>query len=162
MFNKILATAILILGIIALVVFTRDNPASADGEPTIVVKNWVAKTLPSGENTTIPGTLLEETWNEDYLGSGKWVVSRHRTYEPRIESFRDIEEWINRWRQMDVNKLREYTNDMPPEDLVTFQEGLWTTDSSDDLYQRRRDSWYFYEKSGQIANTDIDVGFKKE
>jgi hypothetical protein len=158
MVNKLLLSAILILGIIALVVFTRDNPTSSDGEPTVIVKSWLAKVSPSGENTTTAGgLLLEETWNEDYLGSGKWVVSRIRTYEPQIDSLEDLAKWFDRWRQLDVNKLREYTYDLPPEDLATFQEGLWTTDSSDDIYDRLRESWYLYEKSGLIVNTDTDV-----
>jgi hypothetical protein len=155
MINKLLSSALLILGIIALVIFTRDNPVYSEGEPTVLVKSWLAKVSSSADNiTAAEGLRFEETWEEDYMGSGKWVVSRTRTYEPQFDSLEDLEKWFDRWREMGVVKLREYSADLPPEDLSTFQEGLWTTDQSDDLYQSDLDSWYLYEKSGLISDTD--------
>lgn len=149
MVNKLLTSLMVILGIVALIVFTRDNPVYADGEPTIIVQNWLNKLPQNSENTSISATLLEDNWDEEYLGSGKWVVLRTQIYD---DSSDDFDKWFERWRQVDVDKLREYTNDLPPEDLSTFQQGLWTTDHSDDLYETREESWYLFEKSGLVIN----------
>ena len=129
---------LLALGAVGLIVFAHDNPAYSDGEPTAVVRSWMSKMATLADNAT------EETWDEDYLGGGKWVVSRTQ--------INDSVNWYDRWRRADLNNLREYTSDLPAEDLSTFRQGLWTTDHSDDLYQTQ--SWYLYEKSGLIVERD--------
>ena len=140
MFNKLLLSLLLVLGVVTLIVLAHDNPAYSDGEPTAIVRAWLNKITPTGENVTAG------IWDEEYLGSGKWVVSR-----TQISSGN----WYDRWRQADVNNLREYTNDLPAEDLSTFRQGLWTTDHSDDLYESQ--SWYVYEKSGLIVERDEEA-----
>jgi len=146
MFSKLLLSLLLVLGVVALIVFAHDNPSYSVGEPTAVVRAWLDKTAASADNSTL------ETWDEEYVGGGKWVVSRYREDHSG--------DWFDRWRLADLNNLREYTNDLPTEDLSTFRQGLWTTDHSDDLYESR--SWYLYEKSGLIVERDEEAESKDQ
>ncbi|HEX2975889.1 MAG TPA: hypothetical protein VHO68_08120, partial [Bacteroidales bacterium] len=74
-----------LIGAIALILFTRDNPQYADGEPTAIIKDWLSKqppiTLSALDKITASASILDEDqgptiWMEEYLGSGKWLVER--------------------------------------------------------------------------------------
>ncbi len=50
-----------ILGIVALVVVTYDNPEYADGEPTAIVQDWLRKNQETSSSTAPVTAPAEET-----------------------------------------------------------------------------------------------------
>ncbi len=150
-------------GIGALVMITRDNPQYAAGEPIAIVKDWLGKhqafsssspVMPSKENTT-GGTkkpaedMAEVAWTEEYLGHGKWLVSKVELPSNYSETDLNFEEWIAKTRGWDADRLKEYASDLSPEEQEAFQEELRTYDPGQQPVDIT-DEWYVYEHSGLV------------
>jgi hypothetical protein len=154
-----LLVVLCVIGAIALILFTRDNPQYADGEPTAIVKDWLSK-QPAGLATpvsinTVSGVIsasdegqVQAIWMEEYLGHGKWQVSRANIPDTNGQTM-TFEEWISRTRGWDENRLNEYASDLSLEEQHTFQEQIRTYSSGQQGLDIL-DEWYLYEKSGLV------------
>jgi len=156
-----------ILGIVALVVVTYDNPEYADGEPTAIVQDWLRKNQEVSSSTTpvtapaeitLGGIKIEPAnedrgeviWMEEYLGKGKWLVSKAELPSTYSETELTFDEWIAQTRGWDANRLQEYASDLSPEDREAFQEELRTYNPGQlpvDIFNE----WYIYEHTGLVV-----------
>ncbi len=156
-----LMVVLCVMGSVALVLFTRDNPQYADGEPTAIVKDWLAKqpkdVLPATDGASVaPGTdgvapANEEqpVWTEEYAGNGKWTVSKASIRTDYSKTDMTFEEWIVKTKGWDANRLTEYASDLSPEDQKVLQENLRTYNSGQPDIEIKQ-TWYVYEKSGLV------------
>jgi len=113
--------------------------------------NLTVKSNPTQEELEDKESLVEETWDEEYLGRGKWVVTRRISTNSGY-NYNSIAEYWDEQLQSQIFRLREYTNDLPLDDKLSFQEGLWETKSQGLLILTEQDKkWYVYEESGHVT-----------
>jgi hypothetical protein len=156
----VLLIILCMIGVVALVLINRDKSQYADGEPTAILKNWLERqpinTLAISVNAStsldIDKVIVDDQgqaiWTEEYLGNGKWLVSKANLPASNNENL-TFEEWIAKIRGWDENRLNEYESDLSPEDQYTFQAQLRTYNSG----QQDSDAiekWHIYEKSGLV------------
>ncbi len=146
----LLLLGIFILGIVAIVEVNEDDPLYADGEAIAIVQDWVHK----GDNSSSYGAqVLAQTtdglWREDYLGHGKWLVSRAISW--KTNDVTESDEGSNPKTEIE-ERLGEYTYDLSDEDRQSFQEGLWEGYSKPlSLLQQPDIEWFVYEKTGLVV-----------
>lgn len=150
--TSILLLVLCLMGGITMRELFLDKPQYAEGEPTSIVKNWLAK-QPAAASTPA-GTTRKEipentTWVEDYLGSGKWQVTQAVLSSGYSESELTFEEWIAQTKGWDANRLKEYASDLSPEDEEAYNEHLRAYDPGHESLNVL-EQWYLYEKSGLI------------
>ena len=164
--TTILIFILCIIGVVATVMMTRDTPQYADGEPTAIVKDWLQKQPPAlssatqvfgseNNNTLLAGISSENgeqdkiIWTEEYLGSGKWMVSKATLPSEYSETNLTFEEWISKTKGWNASRLKEYESDLSPEARETYQEQLRTYSPGQQLVNII-EKWYIYEKSGLV------------
>ena len=95
---------------------------------------------------------IVETWDEEYLGHGKWVV----TCQKSIKSKEDYSSFAEFWEEQQESytvRLREYTSDLPLDDRLSFLDGLWEPTSRGLLILTEPDQeWYVYEETGLVID----------
>jgi hypothetical protein len=154
-----LLVVICAIGLVALVLLTRDKPQYADGEATAIVKDGLHKqntALAAPAGTDSPAGIIslideaqpQSVWMEEYKGRGKWLVSKADLPESG-DSNLTFEEWIAKTKGWDEKRLAEYASDLSPEEQHTFQAQLRTY-SSGQQDMDVIDKWYVYENSGLI------------
>ncbi len=144
-----------ILGAVTMGFLIRDNPSYAVGEPTAIVKDWLQKhgVLSSPILTDeATGTMIENGtfWTEEYTGNGKWLVSNAVLPSGYSETELTFEEWISRTKGWSATRLKEYADDLSPEQREAYQEQLRTYTAEQPQYIDVLEQWYVYEKSGLV------------
>jgi hypothetical protein len=149
-----------VIGIGALVLATRDNPEYSSGEPIAMVKDWLSKqqqsalSAPTGIDAApeissfINDDPEQAIWTEEYLGHGKWRVSKAIAFTSGSQDM-TFEEMIARTKGWNETRLAEYVSDLSPEDQIAFQAQVRTY-TSGQPYLDVLEEWYVYEKSGLI------------
>lgn len=113
--------------------------------------NLTVKFNPTQDELEDRESLVEENWDEEYLGHGKWIVTRQISTKSGYNYYSIAEYWDEQL-QSQIFKLREYTNDLPLDDKLSFQEGLWEPKSQGLLVLTEQDKkWYVYEESGHVT-----------
>lgn len=162
----LLLFALCILVVIALVLITHDNPEYADGEPIAIVQDWLRNNQETSSSMSLAATPTEETlggikpepadedpgeviWMEDYLGDGKWLVSKAELDSTYNETELTFDEWIAKTKGWDANRFKEYKSDLSPEDREAFEEE-YRTYNPEQLPVDIVDKWYVYEHTGLV------------
>jgi len=150
--------ALCVIGALALILITRDNPQYAAGEPVAIVKDWSQKQQAmltsdtSFVNSEYNGTEVAENsaiWTEDYLGHGKWLVSRATLTSGYSKTEMTFEEWLATTKGWNSSRLAEYASDLSPEQQETFQEHLRTY-APGQQFADTLEKWHLYEESGLV------------
>ncbi len=138
------------MGAVIMGSLLRDDPAYAKGEPTAMVRQWLAK-----QSLSLSSNVTEDkiVWTEDYLGHGKWMVSKATVSADYSRTELTFEEWLARTKGWDAARLAEYASDLSPEDQEAFQEQMRTYSSAAPQQSvSMKDQWYFYETSGLVQH----------
>jgi len=135
------------MGAVTMGSLLRDDPKYADGEPTAMVRDWLGRQPTVSSSNVTAGRIL---WTEDYLGHGKWRVSRATVSAGYSKTELTFEEWIAKTKGWDAARLTEYASDLSPEEQEAFQEQLRTYNSGPQQSVSITDQWYLYEASGLI------------
>lgn len=162
----VLLIIVCILGIATLTMVYQDKPEYADGEPTAIVQDWLRNSQEAAASTS-PGTPATEEipgntdrkpadedrgeviWKEEYLGEGKWLVSKAALPSDYSETELTFNEWISQTKGWDVTRLQEYSSDLSPEDQEAFQEHLRTYNPGQQAVDILEE-WHVYEHTGLV------------
>ncbi len=159
--TAILLIVLCLIGALALLLVTRDRPQYASGEPIAMVKDWLNKqpkstpSMTSYVNAALTVNIAagedqdESIWTEEYIGHGKWLVSKANIQANFSKTEMTFEEWNARTQGWDANRFTEYAGDLSPEDQQQFQAELRSYNSGQQDFTVT-DEWYIYEKSGLI------------
>lgn len=162
----LLLFALCIMGAVTMGFLIRDNPQYADGEPIAIVKDWlqrqqlVSSTTAFAVGSTDQPTIITENdlanedqdktiWMEEYLGNGKWLVSKATLSSGYSKTDLTFEEWIAKTKGWNVTRLTEYVSDLSPEDQEAFQEHMRTYHPGQQPLNIL-EKWHIYEKSGLV------------
>ncbi len=144
-------TALLLLvltamGAVLMGALLRDDPKYASGEPTVIVQQWLSK-QPAAASANVTDGKVD--WTEEYLGHGKWLVSKVALSSEYSKTELTFEEWIAQTKGWDASRLTEYASDLSPEGQEAFQEQLRTYNSGPQPGSTI-DKWYLFETSGLV------------
>ncbi len=145
--TAILLFVLAAMGAVTMGSVMRDDPKYAGGEPTAIVQDWLVK---HGPVATSNNTLGRIVWTEDYLGHGKWRVSKAALSSGYSKTELTFEEWIARTKGWDAARLTEYASDLSPEEQEAFQEQLRTYNGGAPSSATVIEQWYLYETSGLV------------
>ncbi len=145
--TALLLLVLAVMGAVTMGFLLRDEPQYAGGEPTAIVKAWLSG-QPSVPSSNV--TQGKVVWTEDYLGHGKWRVSKAVMTSGYSKTELTFEEWIAKTKGWDATRLTEYASDLSPEEQETFQEQLRTYSSGPQAASSIIEQWYVYESSGLV------------
>jgi len=145
--TALLLLALTAMGAVIMGSLLRDDPEYADGEPAAIVQDWLAR-QPSVPSSNVTAGKLD--WTEEYLGQGKWLVSKVALSSGYSKTELTFEEWIAKTKGWDATRLAEYASDLSPEDQEAFQEQLRTYNTGPGPSVSIIEQWYLYESSALV------------